>query len=102
MIRHTLFIGLNDKDSKQQEINTLDAFKIVMNLTRKYYEGGTISEAKGFYTHKDGTLTIETSLILSILFAETEKTLQLVNEIKQALNQESIALQSEDINSNLI
>ena len=101
MLKHTLFIGLNDKDSKQQEINTLDAFKIVLNLTKKYYDGGTITEAKGFYTHEDGTLTIETSLILSILFAETEKTLQLVKEIKQALNQESIALQTEDINSNL-
>lgn len=102
MLKHTLFIGLNDKDSKQQEIATIDAFKIVLNIVKKYYDGGTIQESKGFYTHKNGAVTIETSFILSILFAEREKTLELIRELKQVLNQESIALQSEEITSDLI
>lgn len=102
MLKHTLFIGLNDKDSKQQEISTLDAFKTVLNITKKYYDGGTITESKGFYTHNSGEITIETSLVLSILFADIEKTLKLIAEVKQALNQESIALQTETITSELI
>ena len=29
LTKYNLYIGLNDKDSKQQEISTLDAYKIV-------------------------------------------------------------------------
>lgn len=102
MIKHTLYIGLNDKNSKQQEIDTLTAFKIVLNTVKAYYEGGTIKEARGFYTHADGSLTIETTLEVSILFADDRKTRALVEDLKQLLNQESIALQTEEIISELI
>lgn len=102
MLKHTLFIGLNDKDSKVQEVDDITAFKIVLNLVKKYYEGGTIKKATGFYTHDDGQTTIESSLELVILFADMEKTTRLVSDIKTALNQESIALQVENIESSLI
>ena len=102
MIKHILYIGLNDKDSKQQEIETLTAFKIVLNTVKAYYDGGTIKECKGFYKHESGAVTIETTLEVSILFAEENKTLALVQDLKQLLNQESIALQIEDIKSTLI
>ena len=102
MLKHTLFIGLNDKDSKVQEVDDITAFKIVLNLVKKYYEGGTIKKATGFYTYDDGQTTIEASLELVILFADMEKTTRLASDIKTALNQESIALQVENIESSLI
>ena len=39
MKKHILYLGLNDKDSKQQEIMTLDAYKIAFNTIKKYYDG---------------------------------------------------------------
>ena len=39
MKKHILFLGLNDKDSKMQEISTLDAYKITMATIKKYYDG---------------------------------------------------------------
>lgn len=39
MKKFTLFVGLNDKDSKIQEISTIDAYKKMMN----YFNGATIS-----------------------------------------------------------
>ena len=44
MKKYICFIGLNDKDSKNQEITTLDAFKIVSNLACKFIGYGTITE----------------------------------------------------------
>lgn len=102
MLKHTLYIGLNDKNSKQQEINTLDAVKIVLNTVKAFYDGGTIKECKGFYKHESGELTIESTLEVQILFADINKTRQIVNMLKVLLNQESIALQSETITSELI
>lgn len=102
MIKHTLFLGLNDKDTKVQEISTLDAYKILMKtITAVGYEGGSISETTGFYTHQDGTFTIEKSLKIEILFAESDKTNTLICQLKQLFNQESIAFQSEEVKSEL-
>ena len=102
MKKHILYVGLNDKDSKQQEIDTLTAFKIVLNTVKKYYDGGTIKECKGFYTHESGEITIENTLEISILFADDNKTLDLISDLKGLLNQESIALQRETVTSELV
>lgn len=40
--KYTLYLGLNDKDSKQQEISTIEAYKVVSNLISKDFDGGTI------------------------------------------------------------
>ena len=49
--KFNLYIGLNDKDTKQQEILTTDAYKIVGGIVGDC----TITEGKGLYTHTDGT-----------------------------------------------
>ena len=99
----TMFIGLNDKDTKIQEINTLDAYKIV---ARAIGVDSTITEARGVYTHRDGTVVLETSLVIEILdFDNTYDKIWVkdkVKQIKTLLNQESVAIQHEQIDSSLI
>lgn len=98
--KHTLFIGLNDKDTKQQKIAIVEAYKILYNILRAVgYEGATISEATGFYTHENGAIVIEKSLRVEVLFADDKKTDDLIQQLKIVLNQESIALQIENITS---
>lgn len=99
--KFTLFVGLNDKDSRQQEINTVDAYKIISNMITANFDGGTISEATGIYKHQDGTFTTETTLRIEILFASAEQVKPFVAELKKVLNQETIAVQKEVINSEL-
>ena len=48
-----LFVGLFDKDSKAQEVTTLDAYKVASNLVTDIIGFGTITEAVGIYTHDD-------------------------------------------------
>lgn len=99
--KFTLFVGLNDKDSKQQEINTVDAYKIVSNMITTRFDGGTISEATGIYKHDNGTFVTETTLRIELLYTETEQVKPFVAELKKVLNQETIAVQKEVINSEL-
>lgn len=99
--KFTLFVGLNDKDSRQQEINTVDAYKIISNMITAAFDGGTVSEATGIYKHQDGSFTTETTLRIEILFASVEQIKPLVQELKKVLNQETIAVQQEVINSEL-
>ena len=46
MLKITLYVGLNDKETKKQEIETIEAFKIVSNLITTLTNGGTIYSAQ--------------------------------------------------------
>ena len=100
--KFTLYLGLNDKDTKRQEISTLEAYKVVSNILAKDFGGGTIFEAQGIYKHDDGTIVIEKNLRIEILFTELPQIKILVKLLKKMFNQESIAVQEENIESSLM
>lgn len=98
----TLFIGLNDKDDKLQHFSELEASKIVSKILIKNGLDCTISEAMGVYTHNDNSIVIEKSLRVELLFCNREKIISVIPELKSILNQESIAVQFEKIDSELL
>lgn len=100
--KHTLYLGLNDKDTKVQQIATLEAYKIVSNILADRFGGGTIFEARGVYRHDDGTIVTENTLRIEILFADDAKIAELVALLKSIFNQESIAVQTETVASVLM
>ena len=99
--KFTLYMGLNDKDTKTQLIGTLEAYKVVSNILAADFGGGTIFEAQGIYKHDDGKIVFEKTLRIEILFAEREQVKVLVEQLKKMFNQESIAVQEESIDSDL-
>jgi len=98
----TLYVGLNDKDSKRQEISTVNAYKVAANLAAAMFDGCTITEALGVYKHDDGTIITENTLRIELLFVIMEQIKPYVAQLKSAFNQESIAVQYESINSELL
>lgn len=96
--KFTLFVGLNDKDTKVQKYTTTEAYKIVENICYNVCGGATISEALGIYTHDDGAKIRENSLRVEILYSTKEKVLEVINLVKVALNQESVMMTEEVIN----
>lgn len=102
MTKFILFLGLFDKDSKAQEITTLNAFKIASNLVTDIVGYGTITEAMGIYTHDDGTIVNEPTLRIEITGSELEKIKRLAIALKQAFNQESVALEKVNSDFNFV
>lgn len=88
----TITMGLFDKDTKKQEISTLDAYKICINYLMSITDGATITEGKGIYKHDDGEVVIEPSFIISISFIEKATAIEIVKQLKILFNQESIVL----------
>lgn len=101
MTKYTLYMGLNDKDAKIQLINTVEAYKIVTNLLTSYTDGATIFDANGIYKHDDGTVVVEKTLRIELLFVEVETVRIIVDTLKKLFNQESIAVQHEVVESEL-
>ena len=101
MDKYTLYLGLNDKDKKQQLIGTLEAYKICNNILLHYTDGATIFEANGIYKHEDGDYTIEKTLRIELLFIDTEVLDKIIADLKRTFNQEAIAVQKQKIDSYL-
>lgn len=102
MEKYTLYVGLNDKDSKVQEIQTLEAYKVIQKiLYNNNVEGATIFEAVGIYKHEDKTFVTENTLRIELMFIDKQTVKAIVDSIKMLLNQESVAVQYEIVNSEL-
>ena len=99
MVKTTICIGLLDKDSKAQEIKTIDAFKVCANIFAETTGGATITEGVGVYTHDDGTVVIEPSLVAVVYGAAQAAIEKAANMVKIALNQESVAIETCESNS---
>lgn len=99
MKKFIIYVGLNDQVTKMQEITTLDAYKIATNIFIEYTGGATISEARGVYTHEDGTIITENTLRCEIFGATEEQIEKAASQIKIALNQESVAIEEIETNS---
>lgn len=99
MIKYTLYLGLNDKNTYKQEISTEQAYKMISNIVN----GCTISESIGIYTNLKGVKTLEKTLKIEVIDFENDININdLSNTLGLLFNQESIAVQTEDINSQLL
>lgn len=90
MFEHIITVGLFDKDSKRQEVTTIDAYKIITNIFVSSGLCATILEAQGIYQHENGEIVIEPSLRVECAGATKEQVLTCIRQIKAALNQESV------------
>ena len=104
MTRYTLTIGLFDKDTKRQKISSDIAIRIVSDLVVNIIGYGTVHQGSGIYTHVNGAVIIEPSIIF---FVDGEKDLKdkVVNlawSIKKALNQESVMLEETAVKMEFI
>ncbi len=93
--KKTFYIGLSDKDTKVQKFTDVEAYKIVMELVGKFFWGGTIYSWKGFYTHENGEVVIENTLICTTT-TELDHA-EFVNQVKTILNQESVLVETESV-----
>ena len=97
-----IYLGLFDKNSKCQEISTLDAYKIASNLLIDIVGFGTISEANGVYTHNNGEIVDEPTLRIEVSDADVETMKRLAIALKQTFNQESVGFEVVQTNFNFV
>lgn len=92
--KYILNVGLNDKDTKTQKIDSIEAYKIVENtLLNNGLDGYTIYQGRGLYKHESGEITQENTLIIEILFTDDDTIKNIINILKQVFNQECITKQ---------
>ena len=91
-------VGLNDKETKRQEITTAAAKSLIFAAVVKYFGFGTVSDCSGVYTHDDGTgaVVVEATIKIELTFFDLDKSAAVaavrpfVLDLKKQLNQETI------------
>ena len=99
MLEHTLFIGLNDKNTLKQEL-PIEEVKAKIN---EVVGDCTIKEgATGYYTHDNGQKVIEKSLEVVKFGGSKRQIVNMAKQLKKILNQESIILKTQVSKSDFI
>jgi len=89
---YRLYVGLNDAESKKQEISTKDAMNIISDYLANHFEGATVFPAIGVYKHPDSGIVVkEKSLVIELFFVSEMEVNDLLRFAKKALNQYSVA-----------
>ena len=83
-----LSIGLNDKDTKEQIIDTDRARAIISKIVSDC----TMYNATGKYTHEDGTQVSEQCIRVELYDAPDNAIKVYCKKLKKQLNQECIAV----------
>lgn len=94
MTTTNLYVGLNDKDTKLQELSNLEAKAEISAILFRYCPNGfTLQECQGMYKHNDGTVVCENTIRVTIFDYEFTGIFNVIEELKQKLNQESVAVE---------
>ena len=107
MLKMTLFVGLNDQNTKKQMLKTEVCEQLITYALLKVGFDATISLNKGIYTNrKDFEVDIENSFKIELLCFEdevtfTKKVKNVVLYLKDCFNQQSIAVTREYVDSQL-
>lgn len=89
-----LYIGLNDKDTKRQELSNLEAKAEISAILFRYCpDGFTLQECQGMYKHDDGTVVCENTIKVILLGYNMSMIYEIIEDLKRKLNQECIAVE---------
>ncbi len=93
---YTLYIGLNDKDTYTQLIDTKDAKQIINNICLKYTSGYSVTQLEGGWIDEKDNLTEENTLCYMLTDIDESDVNKIMDEVLEKLNQNSILVQVEE------
>ena len=88
-----MYIGLNDRDTYQQEITTDDAKALISSICASHVDGYTMFEASGGWVDELGVLTEELTLVCVFREATEEQMQAIMEEILVDFNQNAVLLE---------
>lgn len=92
MKNYKITIGLNDKITLKQEIETTACVSIVKQKMENLKKGFSLYEQKGGYEMESGQYVFENSLVLTIFKIEKMEMFAICDYFKKVFNQESILI----------
>lgn len=87
---YKIYIGLNDQQTKKQEIETETALIKVSEYLANHFEGATAYNAIGIYKHENGEIVRENSIVIELVFVDDQDVMTMIDHFRVVFNQESV------------
>ncbi len=97
-----IYVGLNDSQTLKQEFKTEKYISILKNVCRNYHVPFSFTIAQGGYFHDDGQYTQETTLVLSLIDAESKTVAEIAKDLCVFFNQESVLITENNVKAYFI
>ena len=95
--QYVMYIGTNDKDTYKPEHTQEEAKQIVDEICLKNFDGYTLQEATGSWTDEKNNVTHEYTIVCYFDDADEEVVYKTADEIIEALNQNTVLIERDDI-----
>ena len=89
---YILFVGLNDKETRKQEIPDDVAITTVKSILAKYFDGYTLVNSQGVWTDGSGHEINENTVICYVSGVDEAAIYSAADELLEALDQYSILI----------
>ncbi|MCQ2512621.1 MAG: hypothetical protein MJ092_04460 [Lachnospiraceae bacterium] len=100
--RYTIYVGLNDGDTKEQKFATEKLERILYNVCKNYHVSFSVSRLSGGYFHDNGQFVRENSLQITLIGGSQETTDEIAEDVCAFFNQETVLVIHDEVDSYLI
>lgn len=94
---YVLYLGLNNKDTNKQEIDTERAKEKVREILLEFVNEYTLQEAEGGWTSEDNIFYRETTIICILKNVDSKKLPLLLEKLLKEFNQECILVEEDSL-----
>ena len=92
MLESRIYVGLSDKDSREQRYET-ERYKTAMkNVCRNYHTSFSLQVIEGGYYHDDGTWVDENTLLITLIGTPQKTVYEIAKDVCSFFNQESVMI----------
>ena len=93
----TIYIGLNDGDTKVQRFEDAKYLSILKNTCRNYGVAFSVQMVNGGYFHEDGHYTEENTLMLGLMNVPEQTVTEIAKDLCAFFNQESVMVTTSPV-----
>ena len=92
MLESRIYVGLNDKDSHEQNYDT-EKCKSIMKTVCKYYRTPfSLQVIEGGYFHDDGSWVEENTLLITLIGTHEKTVYKIAKDVCKFFHQESVMI----------
>jgi hypothetical protein len=92
MLEARIYVGLRDRDSREQMHETEDYKMVLKEICKGYKAPFSVQVIEGGYFHDDGTWVDENSLLITLVGAPRETVYKIARDVCSIFHQESVML----------
>ena len=99
MLESRIYVGLNDKDSREQEHDTGKYKSILKTVCKSYRTAFSMQVIEGGYFHDDGSWTEEQTLLVTLIGVPEDTVYEIAKDLCVFFNQESVMITGTAVHS---